>query len=156
MLWIYIASYFMTDDRSLGEAVNRTARLLRRLADQRLAPLGLSAGYLPVLTALMRQDAMSQKALTEQAGIEQPTMAATLARMGRDGVIERRPDPHDKRSALFTLSAGTRSRSTAITAAIAGLNADAVSGMSGEERERLRDLLAIVVATVEKILRETT
>lgn len=135
--------------------MNRTARLLRRLADQRLAPLGLSAGYLPVLTALMRQDAMSQKALTEHAGIEQPTMAATLARMERDGVIGRRPDLRDKRSVLFTLGPATRSRSSAITAAIDGLGADALAGMPVEEQARLRDALATVIATVETILRTT-
>ena len=82
-------------ESTYGEVVNRAARLLRRLADQRLAPLGLSSGYLPVLTALLRVEPLSQKALTEHAGIEQPTMAATLARMERNGVIERRPDPPD-------------------------------------------------------------
>ena len=140
------------EDHSFGEVVNRTARLLRRLADQRLAQFGLSAGYLPVLTALMGGRAMSQKALTEHAGIEQPTMAATLARMERDGAIERRPDPGDKRSVLFTLSAQTRARSAEIEAAIRDLNSDALAGISHAERGKLRGMLAAVVGTVEKAL----
>ena len=134
---LYIASYMKMVDRPVGEVVNRIARLLRRLADQRLAPLGLSAGYLPVLTALMDGEAMSQKALTEHAGIEQPTMAATLARMERDGAIERRPDPGDKRSVLFTLSAETRARSMEIEAAIGKLNDDALARLSRADQERL-------------------
>lgn len=146
----------MPDDRPLGEVLNRTARLLRRLADQRLAPFGLAAGYLPVLTALMRGDAMSQKALTEFAGIEQPTMAATLVRMERDGAIERQPDPGDKRSVLFALSAQTRARTREIEAAIQLLNSDALHGVSRPDRERLYDVLATIAASVETQLRQTS
>lgn len=146
----------MDDERPVGEVVNRTARLLRRLADQRLAPFGLSAGYLPVLTALMTGKAMSQKALTEHAGIEQPTMAATLVRMERDGAIERQPDPGDKRSMLFTLSAQTRSRAVEIEAAIRKLNSDALDGVSQPDQERLRDMLAAIAGSVEKKLRQPT
>ena len=145
----------MADERPLGEVVNRTARLLRRLADQRLAPFGLSAGYLPVLTALIRGEALSQKALTEHAGIEQPTMAATLARMERDGAIERQPDPGDKRSVLFTLSARTRSQAVGIEATIRRLNSDALDGVSRPDRERLLDVLEAVAASVEKALRHS-
>ena len=139
----------MLTERPFGEIVNRTARLLRRLADERLAPFGLSAGHLPVLTALFRGEAMSQKALTEYAGIEQPTMAATLARMERDGAVERRPDPDDKRSMLFTLSARTRLQAAAIEAAIQELNHEALDGILPSDRERLRDMLATVAASVE-------
>ena len=143
----------ISDDRPLGEVLNRTARLLRRLADQRLAPFGLSAGYLPVLTALMRGEVLSQKALTERAGIEQPTMAATLVRMERDGAIERRPDPDDRRSVLFTLSARTRAQAVEIDAAIRDLNGDALDGVSGPDRETLQATLAAIAASVERRLR---
>ena len=146
----------MAGERPLGEVVNRTARLLRRLADQRLAPFGLSAGYLPVLTALIRGDAMSQKALTEHAGIEQPTMAATLARMERDGAIARRPDPGDRRSVLFTLSPQARLRAAEIEAAIENLNGEAVDGVSLEDQRRLRDVLAAVAESVENKLLQSS
>lgn len=150
-----IASYAMSDERPFGEVVNRTARLLRRLADQRLTPLGLSAGHLPVLTALIRGEALSQKALTDHAGIEQPTMAATLTRMERDGAIERRPDPDDKRSILFTLSARARAQAAAIEATIRDLNQEALESLSPSDRERLRDLLARVAQSVEDNLRRS-
>ena len=145
----------MAGEGLFGEVVNRTARLLRRLADERLAPFGLSAGYLPVLTALIGGEAMSQKALTEHAGIEQPTMAATLARMERDGAIERKPDPGDKRSVLFTLSAQTRSRALEIEATIQNLNRDALDGVSQADQEKLQDMLAAVAASVEKTLHQS-
>lgn len=134
--------------------MNRTAKLLRRLADRRLSPLGLSAGVLPVLTALMERDGQAQKALTEQAGIEQPTMAVTLSRMERDGLIERRADPVDKRSARFTLSAATRARLPAIQDAIQALSAEAVAGLDAAEEVALRNALAKVSLRIEAALRD--
>lgn len=146
----------MSDDLSLGEAVNRTARLLRRLADNRLATFGLSAGHLPVLTALMSGDAMSQKALTEHAGIEQPTMAATLARMKRDGAIVTQVNPGDGRSVLFRLSARTEADMAGIRAAIDGLGVEALAGLSPPEIRNLHEMLAKIGASVEKALSGAT
>lgn len=140
----------MSPEPSLGELVNRTARLLRRLADHRLAPLGLSSGHLPVLTALMPGEPLSQKALAERAGIEQPTMAATLGRMERDGVIARRPDPDDRRSARFALTPATIAQRTAIAAIVAGLSEDALAPLDEADRARLRQLLHTVIASVER------
>lgn len=132
--------------------VNRTARLLRRLADRRLAPFGLSSGYLPVLSALMPDRSLSQKHLTEQAGIEQPTMAATLGRMERDGMIERQPDPDDKRSARFRLAPRTIAQLAAITAAIDSVGEDALAGIADVDRALLRRTLHRVIASVEDVL----
>lgn len=143
----------MSDEPSLGHLVNRTARSLRRLADQRLAPFGLSSGYLPVLTALMPGDALSQKALTEQAGIEQPTMAATLSRMERDGIIIRQADPDDRRSSRFSLSAATGKKVGAIRSAVEALNEEAMAGLAEADRARLRHMLREIAVAVDKALR---
>lgn len=142
----------MSDEPSLGEMVNRTARLLRRLADRRLAPFGLSSGFLPVLTALMPGERLSQKVLTERAGIEQPTMAATLGRMERDGVIEREPDPDDRRSVLFRLTPQAMTQVAAISAAIVSVSEDALARVDAADRTRLRRILQEVIASVEGAL----
>ena len=133
----------------MGSLVHQAARLFRRMADRRLQPLGLSAGHLPVLTALMRAEPLSQKALTEHAGIEQPTMAATLARMERDLIIERRPDPRDGRSSLFFLAPATRAKAAAVQAVIEGMNVDSLAVLPGEDRARFRGMLMAVIASLE-------
>ncbi len=140
------------DEPTVGQLVNQTARLLRRLADQRLAPLGLSSGYLPVLGALTEAAVLTQKVLTQKAGIEQPTMVATLGRMERDGIIERCVDLMDRRSARFTLSVATRSSAEAITATVAALNEEALAGLNAADRAKLRELLQKVSKTVERTL----
>ena len=140
---------------SLGEGVNRAARLLRRLADARLSRFGLSSGYLPIVTALMRDDGLAQKDLVLRAGIEQPTMVNTLARMERDGIIERRPDPADRRSSLFSLTPPVKARVPEIRAAIESLGDEASAGLTPDETAVLKAALATIAATVEAALLET-
>ena len=142
----------MPPDASMGHMINLAARLFRRLADRRLEPLGLSSGHLPVLAALSKYEALSQKALIEHAGIEQPTMAATLARMERDAIIERRPDPLDKRSALFSLTAATREKAGPLQAVIERMSADALADIPEQNRQAYRLMLQTMIATLEQQL----
>lgn len=137
---------------SLGHLTNWAARLLRRLADRRLEPLGLSSGHLPVLTALIENGAMSQKALTEHAAIEQPTMAATLARMERDGVIERRPDLYDKRSSLFSLTSAARERVDVVSSIVDSISAEALVGLPEEDRPKAYQMLKSMILSLERAL----
>ena len=134
----------------MGHLMNRAARLFRQLADQRLEPLGLSSGQMPVLTALLAKKEMSQKELTEHAGIEQPTMAATLNRMERDALIQRQTDPHDRRSSLFSLTAAARAKAQAIRAVVQSINEDALAHLASEDQVRFRALIGSVIVSMEK------
>jgi MarR family transcriptional regulator for hemolysin len=138
----------------MGYLMNRAARLLRQLADRRLKPFGLSSGHLPVLTELMRQPEMSQKDLTEAAGIEQPTMAEMLARMDRDGIIRRRPDPGDRRSTLISLSPSTLANLPRIKATIQSMNRDALGALPEKEREPFREKIAVMIGALEALMGE--
>jgi MarR family transcriptional regulator, transcriptional regulator for hemolysin len=140
------------DELSLGYLMHWGARLLRRLADRRLRPLGLSSAHLPVINALAKTEAMSQKALAETAAIEQPTMAAMLARMERDRVVERRADPRDGRSVLFSLTPATRRKIGAIGRAVEEVNRDALRGLPEAQRPQFRRQLETMIRAMEKLL----
>src|SRR3954467_10182322 len=104
-------------DTSGGYVTNRAARLFVRALDRRL--LNGSAGQMPVFLALIDGDAFTQTELARIASVEQPTMANTLQRMERDGLIDRTPDPADKRSTLVSLSKlGRRRAAEAMEAAL--------------------------------------
>ena len=92
---------------------------------------------------------MSQKALTDHAAIEQPTMAATLARMVRDCIIERQPDPHDKRSSLLSLTPATRKKIEQLRATIESMNVEGLADLSVEDRRKFLAMLQIVIRTLE-------
>lgn len=139
-------------DPSMGYLMHWAARLLRRLADRRLKPLGLSSGHLPVITELMQRSEMSQKELTAAAAIEQPTMAEMLLRMERDNIIKRRPDPKDKRSTLISLSPSTLKNLGRIKDVIQSINRDALSALPKHEREPFLRKVTDMISSLETLL----
>src|ERR1700761_1144813 len=91
-------------ESTAGYWLNRASRSLLRVLESRLRPFGFGMSHLPVLTALEEREALSQKELARLARVEQPTMAELLGRMDRDGVVQREPNPDDKRGSLVSLS----------------------------------------------------
>src|SRR5258707_2257789 len=87
-----------------GHLISLAARGFARLSEARLKPLGFGVGHLPVLVALQDGQIGSQRDLARFARIEHPPMAQMLARMERDGLIQRVPDPADGRSSRITLT----------------------------------------------------
>jgi len=137
---------------SAGYMTNFTARLFARAIDRRLKPLGLASGQLPVFFALSAQPTLSQKALAQAASLEQPTMAATLSRMERDGLVAKVPDPKDRRSALYSLTPLAMEKVAQISAAVNAVNSEAMSGLNADERAGYLDVMAKVAGTLEASL----
>ena len=88
--------------------VNMASRSFLRLGERRVKPHGFSIGQLPVLYLLRDGKAMSQRDLARAAKVEQPSMAQILARMERDGLVQRTPMPGDGRSQLVSLTKAAR------------------------------------------------
>lgn len=89
---------------SAAYLTGQLAKAFTRSLQKRAAALGFSPGQLPVLIELWAEDGLTQKQLLDRVGIEQATMANTLARMQRDGLIDRRPHPSDRRAQLVYLT----------------------------------------------------
>jgi DNA-binding MarR family transcriptional regulator len=135
--------------RTPGHYINRIARSMTRVGDSRLRELGFATAQLPVLGMLADGSERSQAELARWAKVEQPTMAQLLARMERDGLIRRVPDPRDKRSSLVSLTEAARSRLPAGRDVLVQGNRDATKGLSPDEVETLLGLLERVLANVE-------
>ena len=134
-------------DQSAGYLANHMARLFARGLSARIKPLGLTTGTFPALLELWETDGQTQKQLVERLDIEQATMANTLARMERDGLIVRKKDESDGRIQRVWLTERSRSlRAPAIEAALAE-NADALSGLSEDEKRQFISLMQTVIAT---------
>jgi MarR family transcriptional regulator for hemolysin len=71
---------------------------------------GFGVSHLPVLVVLQDGRIGSQRDLARFARIEQPSMAQMLARMERDGLIQRAPDPADGRSRRISLTENALAR----------------------------------------------
>lgn len=132
-----------------GHYLSRISRGLTRIGDARLRPLGLATAQLPVLSMLSGGKQLAQAELAKTAKVEQPTMAQLLARMERDGLIRREPDPRDRRSSLVILTDAARERLPAGRQVLREGNAEMTRGLSAEEVRTLVGLLRRVLDNVE-------
>lgn len=129
--------------------INHASRLLLRLHEGRLRPLGFGMSQLPVLIALEGGAALPQKELAKVARVEQPTMAEMIARMERDGVVERAPNPSDKRGSLVSLTRRSRARMPKAKAALLQGEREAMAGFTEKEKSTLLALLRRVVTNLD-------
>jgi MarR family transcriptional regulator for hemolysin len=132
-----------------GHYISRIARGLARIGDTRLRELGFATAQLPVLSALQNDARKSQTELARWAKVEQPTMAQLLGRMERDGIVQREPDPADRRSSLVSLTEEARSKLPAGRDILVQSNKEATQGLSEDEVDTLLALLRRVLANVE-------
>lgn len=131
---------------SIGYLTNLAGRLLVRALERRLQG---PAGPMPVYLALNDGKALPQKELARLAAVEQPTMANTLARMERDGLVVGEPDPNDRRSTLLRLTRLGRERADAALTAAGEVNVLALSALKPGERPLFIDMLKRVIARLE-------
>ncbi|MBL8594247.1 MAG: MarR family transcriptional regulator [Devosia sp.] len=135
-------------ETSAGYLTNWAARLFARAIERRLA--GGNSGPMPVFFALQDGGAMTQKALAQLAAVEQPTMANTLNRMERDGLVLRTPDPNDRRSAQVSLTPLGRERAKAAFVSAIEVNRIATDALKPEEREVFYDMLRRIIGALER------
>lgn len=139
----------LTRETSAGYLTNWAARLFARELERQLAPSGISPAYMPIMFALADGGALTQKVLAQRAAVEQPTMAATLNRMERDGFIARRPDPTDKRSALISLTGAAMALVPEVERVVSTINGLALDPLDDEERGQYLMLIRKIIAVLE-------
>jgi DNA-binding MarR family transcriptional regulator len=134
-----------------GHLIALAARGFARLSEARLRPLGFGVGHLPVLVALRDGRASTQRDLARFAKIEQPPMAQMLARMERDGLIRRAPDPADGRSSRITLTRVAKARLPDAIAVLLRGNEDVLCDFTDAEVGLLVDLLTRLIANLDRV-----
>jgi MarR family transcriptional regulator for hemolysin len=134
-----------------GHLISLAARGFARLSESRLKPLGFGVGHLPVLVALRDGKAHTQRDLARFARIGQPPMAQMLARMERDGLIQRTRDPSDGRSSRIVLTRAARERLPAAIATLYEGNRQALAGFTATEASQLADLLTRLIDQLDQL-----
>lgn len=124
--------------------VLRVARIADRAIEQQLAEHGLQPGWFDLLSALRRAGApyrLTPGQLSASLMLSTGGMTKRLDRMAAAGLIERRPDPTDRRGALVGLTArGRRTIDAAVTDHVAN-EARLLQRLTTAERRQLEALL---------------
>ena len=88
----------MSKKRDLAFTINDVARLLRTYADQKAAQFGMSRAKWAVLARLDRFEGLKQAELAEMLDLQPISLTRLLDGLCDNGLIERRPDPEDRRA----------------------------------------------------------
>ncbi len=85
-------------DNHFGYLLHDVARLLRREFDRRIKTLGLTRAQWIALAALLQQDGLTQTELAFMLDMGRAPLGTLIDRLERDGWVERKPDPEDRRA----------------------------------------------------------
>ena len=135
-------------ESSAGFVANRMARLYSQALAREIKYLDIAPGQFMTLLALWERDGMTQSELTTRLNVEQATMANTLSRMVRDGLVERRPHPRDRRASLIFMTERARALEVPAKEAALRVNARAAAGMSPEEEATFIELMTRATAAL--------
>lgn len=136
---------------SLGYQINHLARLLAAALRAHIESHGVAPGQFAQLLALFEDDALTQSELCERVQIDQSTMAHTLKRMERDGLVDRRPDQNDGRRAVITLTPRSRRLQPALSKAANDVNALATYGLTEADVEVYMRTTATLIANLRDL-----
>ena len=124
------------------------SRLLRRLFDDRVRSLGLTAVQARLLLALDRNPDCNQGFYAERLEVEPITLTRLVDRMEAAGWIERRADPADRRARILHLTDKARETVARVEATVDRLVSDMLVGLSKREQIELSDMLGRIGANL--------
>jgi MarR family transcriptional regulator for hemolysin len=136
-------------ERILGLIVNTLGRCIIWSLTRRSAQHGVLPGSYPVIAWLMHLSDSTQAELSRLIGVEQPTMAITLRRMERDGIIKRSPDADHARRSRVKLTARGRRLSEVISDAARDVEKVAAKGLTAFELDEFYRLAALMTENLK-------
>ncbi len=131
-----------TPDIMLTVALVLVARRWRGLIDERLRPIGQSSARMEALSAIMNAPGpTSQVECANRLRIEGPTMTRMLDALSRDGLVERRTSPTDRRTKYLSITEEGEAALETIFAVTDPLRERLLEGLAAEDIERLQAVL---------------
>jgi MarR family transcriptional regulator, organic hydroperoxide resistance regulator len=132
------------DDR-LAHLVKDATRALVRALQMRLAAHAVSFGHWTFLRILWEGDGLTQRELSEQAGVMEPTTFSALKAMERLGYIRRRQRGGDRKKVYILLTPKGRRLRERLVPLAEDVNAIAVRGLRGADIAATRGVLLAVI-----------
>jgi len=132
------------EDR-LAHLIKDAARALVRGLQMRLADHHVSFGHWIFLRILWEHDGLTQRALSEQAGLMEPTTYAAMKAMEALGYIERRHLPGNNKNVHVFLTRTGRALKKKLVPLAEEINAIGTRGLSAAEIRTTRKVLLTII-----------
>jgi DNA-binding MarR family transcriptional regulator len=135
----------------LAHLVKDATRALVRALQKRLVEHGVSYGHWPFLRVLWEDDGITQRELSERAGVMEPTTHSALKAMEQLGYVRRRMLAANRKNVHVHLTPRGRALKDELVPLAEEVNRIAVARVPAEDVARMR---ATLLAIIENLARD--
>jgi DNA-binding MarR family transcriptional regulator len=125
--------------------INQAALPANRLVTEKLARAGMHRHHFSLLAALDEGGPASQADLSRRTTIDRSDIVATVNELAGQDLVERTPDPVDRRRNVVTITSTGRRRLRRVERLLDKVQDELLAPLSADERTQLRGLLTRVV-----------
>lgn len=122
--------------------LTQTASHAQRLVAEGFSSVGVRGYHYRLLATLEEFGPASQAALGRRSGIHLSDMVATVNELADRKLVERAPDPADRRRNIISLTAAGKRQLRRLEKQLAQTQDELLAPLSPEERQRLTQLLS--------------
>jgi len=134
--------------------LNDVARLLRTYADYKASQFGMTRAQWAVLVRVDRSEGLNQSELAEVLDLQPITLTRLLDKLCDSGLIERRPDPTDRRAKRLFLNAAARHLLESLSTLGEETMAGALAGVEGKSVEQMVSELGVVKENLRRLIQQ--
>ncbi len=141
-------------NREFAFMLNDVARLLRTYADYKASQFGMTRAQWAVLVRVDRSEGLNQSELAEVLDLQPITLTRLLDKLCDSGLIERRPDPTDRRAKRLYLTAAARPLLERLSVLGEETVAGAVAGVERKSVEQMVSELGVVKENLRRLIQQ--
>lgn len=132
----------------LAHLIRDTERAFRRALQIRLAPHGVPFGHWAFLRILWESDGLTQRELSERAGVMEPTTFAAMKAMEELGYVSRRHLPNNRKNVHVFLTDAGRQLKEHLVPLAEETNQVSTAGLSTHDLAITRKVLLAMIANL--------
>jgi MarR family transcriptional regulator, lower aerobic nicotinate degradation pathway regulator len=125
--------------------LSQTSMHGHRLLSEGLATADAIGYHYRLLAALTEFGPASQAALGRRTGMDRSDVVAALNDLAARGLVDRSPDPSDRRRNIITITPAGTDQLRRLDAVVAGVQAQLLAPLSPAERQQLTRLLTRIL-----------
>ena len=129
---------------SLGFLISDVSRLMRRRFDERARLMGVTRTQWRALTTLKRHEGINQGGMADLLEVEPITLSRMIDRLEEANLVERRPDPADRRAWQIFLTPKALPILDQLRVLAEGMIEAALFGLDAAQRDQLMASLATI------------
>ncbi|MAZ33763.1 MAG: MarR family transcriptional regulator [Thalassospira sp.] len=132
---------FSDPKQNIGFLMKDVARLMRRNFMRHAGDFGLTQAQMQAMAYVARKEGIRQVTLAEMLEIQPITTARLIDKLVEEGLVERRPDPDDRRAVQLYVTAKATELLERIMVVAASAREEAMIGITPEMQEMLISVL---------------